>query len=342
MAAPKPRLPINLTAQPANPSPTNVAGFAWTTVGGANYTCVLDGGTATTCTSTAAYSGLADGTHTFVLKGRNSMAPTVPAPRSLPGPSTRRHRVRPRWRRWEAPTRTTSALISFTNNDPTAVAHTCALDGAAPVTCTSPWATGTVAEGSHTVVVRSRDSFGVLGGSSSVSWVVDLTAPVDVLLTGPVSPLASSTANFTFTATGATTYGCSLDSAASVACTSPYQLTGVADGPHSLTVSASDGAGNAAQPAVALWTVDTTAPAAPTVATGPASPTNQTTADLAVGNLDGFSTLQCRLDSALPAGWSTCPSPLHWSGLSAGTHSIDVRAARRRRQHRAHPSRRPG
>ena len=325
MAAPKPRLPITLTAQPANPSPTNVAGFAWTTVGGATYTCALDGAAATTCTSTAAYSGLVDGTHTFVLKGRlngtyrpGSKIVTWSVDTTPPGAPT----VAP----VGTPTRTTSALISFTNNDPTAVAHTCALDGAAAVPCTSPWATGTVAEGSHTVVVRSRDSSGVLGGSASVSWVVDLTAPVDVLLTGPVSPLASSTANFTFIATGATTYGCSLDAAASVACTSPYQLTGVADGPHSLTVSASDGAGNAAQPAVALWTVDTTAPAAPTLATGPASPTNQTTADLAVGNLDGFSTLQCRLDSALPAAWSTCPSPLHWSGLSAGTHSIDVRA----------------
>jgi len=325
MAAPKPRLPITLTAQPANPSPTNAAGFAWTTVVGATYTCVLDGATSTVCTSSASYSGLVDGIHTFVLKGRlpgtyrpGSKIVTWSVDTTPPGAPT----VAP----VGTPTRTTSALISFTNNDPTAVAHTCALDGATPVSCTSPWPTGPVTEGSHTVVVRSLDSFGVLGGSASVSWVVDLTAPVDVLLTGPVSPLASSTASFTFTATGATAYGCSLDAAASVACTSPYQLTGLADGPHSLTVSASDGAGNAAQPAVALWTVDTTAPAAPTIVTGPASPTNQITADLVAGNLDGSSTLQCRLDSTSPAAWATCPSPLHWSGLSAGSHTIDLRA----------------
>ena len=85
MAAPKPRLPITLTAQPANPSPTNAAGFAWTTVGGATYTCVLDGAAAATCTSSATYSGLADGTHTFVLKGR---------PRHLPSRLQDRYLVR--------------------------------------------------------------------------------------------------------------------------------------------------------------------------------------------------------------------------------------------------------
>jgi hypothetical protein len=325
-AAPKPRLPITLTAQPANPSPSNAAGFAWTTVVGATYTCSLDGAASTPCTSTASYVGLVDGTHTFVLKGRlqgsyrpGSKIVTWSVDTTPPGAPT----VAP----VGTPTRTTSALISFTNNDPTAVAHTCALDGASPVTCTSPWATGTVAEGSHTVVVRSRDAFGVLGASASVSWVVDLTAPIDVLLTGPASPWASSTADFMFSAPGATTFGCALDSAASVACTSPYQLTGLAEGPHSLTVSASDGAGNSAQPAIALWTIDTTAPAAPTVVTGPASPTNQTTVDLVAGNLDGSSTLQCRLDSTLPAAWAACPTPLHWSGLSAGTHTIDLRAA---------------
>ena len=120
-----------------------------------------------------------------------------------------------------------------------------------------------MAEGSHTVVVRPPDFFGVLGGSASATWVVDLTAPVDVLLTGPHSPLANSTANFTFTATGADLLRMLVRRASAVDCTSPDQLTGLADGPHSLTVSASDGAGNAAQPAVALWTVDTTAPAAP-------------------------------------------------------------------------------
>jgi hypothetical protein len=325
LAAPKPRLPITLTAQPSNPSATNTAGFAWTTVASATYSCALDGSAASSCNSSKSYAGLVDGTHTFVLKGRLSgsyrpgsrivswvVDSTPPgAPTVAPVPS---------------PTSTTTALISFTNNDPSAVAHTCDLDGAAPVGCTSPWPVGPLAEGSHTVVVRSQDSHGVLGGSASVNWVVDLTAPAAVLLTSPTSPVASSTADFTFTANGATSYSCSLDSTSTLGCTSPYQLTGVADGPHSLTVSASDGAGNAAQPAVALWTVDTTAPAAPTVVTGPASPTNQTTADIVAGNLDGSSTLQCRLDSVSDAAWATCSSPLHWSGLSAGPHTLDLRA----------------
>ncbi len=68
---PKPRLPISITGQPSNPSDVATAGFTWSTVV-ANYTCALDNGAATSCTSPKSYSGLADGTHKFVVTGKKN------------------------------------------------------------------------------------------------------------------------------------------------------------------------------------------------------------------------------------------------------------------------------
>ena len=47
LAAPKPRLPITITGQPSNPSDSSAAGFTWSTVAGATYTCQLDSAAAT-------------------------------------------------------------------------------------------------------------------------------------------------------------------------------------------------------------------------------------------------------------------------------------------------------
>ena len=289
-----------------------------------SYTCALDGVSSSCPGGTKTYPGLSDGPHSFSVRGKKPgtyrpgsavyswVVDTTPPAAPTISPIA-------------SPTSSTSASVSFTDNDPSATKFTCALDGALPTLCTSPFAVSSLIEGSHTVVVRSQDSNAVLGGSASVTWVVDLTAPANVQLSGPSAPYAAAT-DFTFSATGATVFTCSLDSAPTTACTSPLHLAALADGTHNLVVHASDGAGNAAQPASASWTVDTTAPQTPSIVTGPATPTNQTTADLVLGNLDGFSTLQCRVDSSSSASWTTCPDPLHWTGFADGDHTLDVRA----------------
>ena len=195
------------------------------------------------------------------------------------------------------------------------------------MTCTSPWSVpGPLAEGSHTVTVQSRGISGTLGGSSSVTWVVDLTAPASVLLAGPTSPTNSTSASFTFSSVGATSFGCALDGAAAVPCASPYVVSPVSEGSHTMVVSASDAAGNPAQPGTSVWTVDTTAPPAPSILTGPAAVTNQTGVDFVVANPDGSAVLQCRVDSTSPGGWTTCPSPLHLVVAGQTLHTLEVRS----------------
>jgi hypothetical protein len=326
-AAPKPRLDISITQKPDNPSPSASATFAWIStnpgVTGATYTCSRDGATPTACSSPVTYSGLADGTHSFVVKGKKNGA-------TRPGSATVRWEVdtvppgAPVIAPVPSPTKNTSAVISFTNGDQSAVAHTCALDANAPVACTSPWAVvpSPLAEGSHTVTVRSRDAFGTLGGSSSVTWVVDQTAPAGVVLTGPASPTSNTLATFGFTSAGATSFTCALDGQAAATCADGYAVT-VTEGQHSMVVTGYDAANNASLPGTATWTVDTTAPPVPSILTGPATVTNQTGVDFLVDNPDSSATLQCRLDGG---SWNTCPSPVHYTVSVQGAHTLQVRA----------------
>ena len=129
LAAPKPRLPITITGQPSNPSDSSAAGFTWSTVAGATYTCQLDNAAATSCTSPKSYSGLADGTHRFIVQGKKNGT-------YRPGSATVQWTVdsvppgAPTIAPVATPTATTSASISFTNSDATTVSHLCALDGA--------------------------------------------------------------------------------------------------------------------------------------------------------------------------------------------------------------------
>ena len=116
---------------------------------------------------------------------------------------------------------------------------------------------------------------------------------------------------------------CSVDGGADGQCASPFLLSGLGEGDHALAVTQTDAAGNTGPTATHEWTVDTTAPTAPVIQTGPADPTNQTTADVVLDVADPSDSLECRLDTTI---WSPCPTPLHWSGIAEGTHVLHVRA----------------
>jgi len=166
---------------------------------------------------------------------------------------------------------------------------------------------------------------------SQVSWTQDTTGPDHPTLTGKPDVFTNSrSASISFTSTEANeTFECSVDDAAFSACTSPKSLSGLADGPHSLAVRGVDSLGNLGSSRSADWTVDTTPPAAPTVA----SPTNLgasgATVPFAASGEDG-ARLLCSLDSGafvkcpsasgapgdkttLTVGWNT---KLHWGESS--------------------------
>ena len=97
----------------------------------------------------------------------------------------------------------------------------------------------------------------------------DTSPPDTSILLGPSGSVNDTTAVFTFTATeSGSTFACSLDGAPFGPC--PFSYSGLAQGPHTFSVRATDAAGNTdPTPAQRTWTVDTIAPAAPAI-TSPA------------------------------------------------------------------------
>src|SRR5262249_21316006 len=62
-----------ITSGPTNPTTQTSATFTFTdTEAGARFSCQLDGAAATACSSPRAYSGLADGSHTFSVTARDA------------------------------------------------------------------------------------------------------------------------------------------------------------------------------------------------------------------------------------------------------------------------------
>ncbi len=67
------------------------------------------------------------------------------------------------------------------------------------------------------------------------------------------------------------------------------------------------------------------------ISAGPANPTTTTEASFAFSGLDALTPVtdlsyQCRLDSQLDTDFAACTSPQSYTGLSAGTHTFEVRA----------------
>src|SRR5205085_72877 len=118
------------------------------------------------------------------------------------------------------------------------------------------------------------------------------------------------------------TFECKLDGLDYAGCNSPKGLSGLADGSHTMSVRATDAAGNRdATPASVTWTVDTTAPET-TIDASPAELTKETSARLTFSSEAG-ATFACRLDDA---DYASCGSPTALSGLKDGGHTFSVQA----------------
>jgi hypothetical protein len=99
--------------------------------------------------------------------------------------------------------------------------------------------------------------------------MVDTTVPTVSIDTAPADLTSTTSASFTFTGddgsgSGLATTACQVDGGGWHPCSSPVSYDALGDGDHTVTIRATDHAGNTAS-ASHTWTVDTTAPAAPVV-----------------------------------------------------------------------------
>ncbi len=139
----------------------------------------------------------------------------------------------------------------------------CSLDGAAAVDCTS---SGTktytsLVDGQHTFSVAAKDQAGnVDPTAATVTWMIDTTAPLTTIISGPSSPTTNTSATFVFSSANSPgdSYQCRLDGSPVnfAPCTSPATYSGLSVGTHTFEVRGKDMAGNMeTSPATYSWTI---------------------------------------------------------------------------------------
>jgi large repetitive protein len=153
-----------------------------------------------------------------------------------------------------------------------------------------------------------------------------LTAPM-VTITGATpldSPTSQTSWSVTFSSNENSTYQCALDGAPSTDCsTGSVFYQNLADGTHTLKVTATDLAGNVSAPASRSLIVDTTKPTVQiTSVTPPASITNLTNISFMFTASEPGS-FGCQLDMGQSL---VCSPPQSYSGLTEGTHTFVVGA----------------
>jgi len=206
----------------------------------------------------------------------------------------------------------------------------CSVDAAAFAVCSATFSTAALAVGSHTIAVRAVDPAGFRDLTpATYTWVVtlaptDTTPPETTIPTAEPNPTNDSTGDFVFASDDpAATFECSVDGAAFAACSATFSTAALADGPHTIAVRAKDLAGNLdATPATHAWVVDTAAPDT-AIDLKPTNPTSDTTADFTFSSDDATASFECSLDGA---AFAACSSALTTGALSAGSHTLQVRA----------------
>jgi outer membrane protein assembly factor BamB len=273
------------------------------------------------------YHDLAQGPHLFEARARDALgnAQSPPAARSWTvdskAPRTTIHSGP------EGPTAVREATFTFSADEP--ATYRCAMDYAPLAACQSPYVMSGIADGTHTFRVVATDAVGhVEAYSGTRTWTVgppssDTLAPDTRVTAAPPLVTAGTSARFVFDSNeyGAS-FACQLDGGGWTACSSPKDITGLADGEHQLDVRARDAAGNVDQtPASWRWTVDTLPPTS--------SATLADTSNRSVGwrfilEADEPATFECALDDG---SWMPCATNVTYDRLADGVHEFRLRAS---------------
>ena len=299
-------------------------------------TTVLQAWAACTFPYTTDLTGQPDGTYTLSVRAVDEVslrsAPvsadyvldaTAPAAPVVTGPAS--------------PGNSTALTFRFTaeagsTTSCTLTTGTTVVSPAAP--CTSPVSVDLQGQpdGVYVLSVSATDRAGNTGSTGSATYVLDRVAPdAPVLTTSPATPAPNRSPSWGFTAEAGSTTACTVTGAASGAvssgpCTSPFTTTLPADDTYTLSVTATDAAGNTSAPLVTTYVLDTTAPAAP-VLTGPTSPSQSTSVTWGVRTAEG--TVQCQLSfgGSVVVAWTTCTSGFSTTLTGTdGTYQLSARA----------------
>jgi hypothetical protein len=298
--------------RPASATKSRSATFTFTA--DAPTQCKLDNGDFSDCSSPAGYGDLRDGSHTFVVRATDAASNTgedvyawtvdnvAPAVTIVQRPTN--------------PSDVTSPTFAFSVNEGGTME--CKLDGGAFSLCSSPKSYTNLPDGEHVFTIRSTDAAGN-AGEASYAWRLETKLAVVTLIARPRNPSTSTSARFEFASRPGATFECSLDGGAFLACTSPKDYAGLAQGAHTLALRARDAAGTGPATTYA-WTIDSIGPTS-VVGQGPSNPTNSQSATFAFSANESAS-FACQLDGG---GFGPCASPWSYHGLGDGGHTFTVR-----------------
>ncbi|GIW01864.1 choice-of-anchor D domain-containing protein [Roseiflexus sp.] len=258
----------SITGGPAAGSTTgpNVS-FTFSSEAGATFECRLNTDAFSPCTSPQNLTGLTTGVYTFSVRAIDSVGNIDPTPASR---TWTVDATPPDTSILSGPTGTisaTSVTFTFTSTESVSTFQ-CRLNTGSFASCTSPHTITGLTHGSQTFEVRAIDSVGNIDPTpASRTWTVDTQPPETTITTGPADSSTtgpSVTFNFTSSESGST-FECSVDGGAFLACSSPQNLS-LANGAHTFAVRAIDSVGNIdPTPASRTWTVDAIPPAVTSV-----------------------------------------------------------------------------
>lgn len=288
------------------------------------FECSLDNAPFMQCRSGDEFGPIGDGAHAFAVRAKDragnvdaspaihawSVDTSTPDTTLLSGPV--------------GATSSQSATFEFLSPDAgPGATFECQLDGGAFLPCVSPQTYPSLSMGEHTFSVRVRDAVGNLDPSPATrTWVIDATPPETTITSGPSDTVPMASVSFAFTSNeNNVTFACSLDGSAFMACTSPFNAVGLAQGPHTFAVQATDEAGNTdPSPASVSFTVDTVAPDIMIVG----GPANGDTVGPRVLFMFTVSegTVECSIDGD---AFAACGSPVGFNA-AAGMHSFSIRS----------------
>jgi hypothetical protein len=333
--------------RPAAVTNSTSAAFTYEAPSATSYECRLEGEAFASCPETGTeYTGLADGAHTFQVRGRNASGPD-PTPASYS---------------WRVDTAPPTATIDQKPADPSAggsvtfayhsseanSSFQCSLapEGQADSfsSCSATKTYTGLADGAYTFKVTATDAAGNPQSTpTAYSWTVDnsladTTPPQTTISAHPSDPSSSPDASFAYASNEAgSSFECSLDGSPFVPCPATgISYSGLASGPHSFQVRAIDASANV-DPTPAGFSFQVVlapvqlAPPPPQVAPAPqtvlfrkpAAKSRDRTPTFRFRSQPAGATYQCALDRG---PFKSCRSPFTTKPLKPGPHKFSVRA----------------
>ena len=244
---------ISIDSKPSNPNNDNTPDFTFSgnDFGGsgiASFMCKMDGGSFAVCTSPFTSPVLSDGSHTFDVKSVDNAGNEATATytwtidTTLPETSIDTQPSDP-------DTNNSTPTFEFSGTDVASsgiASFMCKMDGGSFATCTSPFISPALSDGSHTFDVKAIDNAGNEDATpASYTWTLDALAPaVSSIVRASANPTSAASINFTVVFSKPVTGVGTADFSLTTTGVSGSAVSGFSGSDATYTVTVSTGTGN--------------------------------------------------------------------------------------------------